>query len=75
MVQAHVLLTLSPGATDDVVRTLSGMDEVLEVSLVYGGYDALAKVEVNTLEELSPFVIKIRDSVPHIQSTTTLIKA
>ena len=74
-VQAHILMNLAAGATNDVVRKLKGMDEVLEVSLVYGSYDALAKITVEELDHLGPLVLRIRDEIPHIKDTTTLIQA
>ena len=41
---AYVLVTLSAGSEKDVLKTISNLKEVVEVNLMYGGYDVIVKV-------------------------------
>ena len=54
---------------------LKGVPEVKEVHIVYGGYDLIAEVEAENVEELGKIVFReIRNRFP-VEETITLIVA
>ncbi|MBN1159992.1 MAG: Lrp/AsnC ligand binding domain-containing protein [Candidatus Diapherotrites archaeon] len=74
-VSAYVLLKLAMGTANDVVVKLNGMEEIAEVSLVYGHHDAIIKVNAKDLEGLKQFVLSLPQKIPHVRDTQTLIQA
>jgi|YelNatPaOPRAMG01_1025707.scaffolds.fasta_scaffold02991_13 DNA-binding Lrp family transcriptional regulator len=75
MVVAYILAIVKSGSERDVIEQLQKEDRVKEVSLVYGEYDVLIKVELGEISELSDFVLDKIRSIPAIERTTTLIVA
>ena len=75
MVDAFVLMTVKAGSANKVVEKLNTLPEVKEVNLIYGMYDVLAKIHADTLKDLTPLILKIRNEIPQIESTSTLIEA
>ena len=72
MVKALILINTDSGMENKVSEEIVRMNFVKEVHIVYGVYDVIVELEVNSYEELRKAVSMIR-SVSHVRSTTTLI--
>ena len=73
MVTAYVLLTVKPGEESTVADKLSKMPEVKDVSVVYGEYDVVAKIEKESMEALQDFLIKQVRAMDEVERTSTMI--
>ena len=74
-VLAYVLVTLNPGTEKDMLEKISYLDEVSEVSMMYGEYDAIIKLHTGDLEQLNQFLTDKLRVLPDIFQTATLIVA
>ncbi len=73
MPTAYVLLNVELGSEDEVLKSLSKMNEVTEAYRVYGSYDTLVKVSAETTAKLKEVVTwKIR-RLPNVNTTLTMI--
>lgn len=73
MVTAYVLLIVKPGEESKVSEKLLKLKEVKDVSVVYGEYDIVAKIEKPTMEELQNFLIKQVRAMDEVERTSTMI--
>ena len=73
MVVAYVLLIVKPGEEANVSEKLQNMKEVKDISVVYGEYDIIAKVEMENMEGLQNFLIKEIRAMDEIERTSTMI--
>ncbi len=73
MVIAYCLMKAHPGKDFRVFALMKRMKEVKEVALTYGTFDLIAKVEVNSSEDLNDFIFNILRKIQEIKETTTLI--
>lgn len=73
MIHAHLLLTVGPGKEYFVAQKLKKLKETLDVDIVYGQFDIIAKVELEKINDLQEFVIKKIRPISGITSSSTLI--
>ena len=73
MVVAYVLLIVKPGEESTVAEKLKKMEEVKDISVVYGEYDVVAKVESTDMESLQNFLIKKIRAMDEVERTSTMI--
>jgi len=73
LVTAYILLIVKPGEESTVAERLTKMDGVKDVSVVYGEYDIVAKVEKPSMEELQNFLIKNIRGIDEVERTSTMI--
>ena len=73
MVTAYVLLVTKPGEESTVAEKLNKMDEVKDLSIVYGEYDIVAKIEGESMEALQNFLIKNVRAIDEVERTSTMI--
>ncbi|MBN2155933.1 MAG: Lrp/AsnC ligand binding domain-containing protein [Candidatus Lokiarchaeota archaeon] len=71
-VVAFLLLLTSSDQTEQLIRELKEMREVLETYLIYGEWDILVKIKVNSLPELTRLVMRMR-KIEGVNKTSTLI--
>ena len=71
-ITAYVLLTVEIGREHDVVERISAMGENVEAKIVYGEYDVIVRVEIESLKNLERIVSRIR-RIPGVLKTITLI--
>ena len=71
-ITAYILLTVEIGREHDVVERISAMGENVEAKIVYGEYDVIVRVEIESLKNLERIVSKIR-RIPGVLKTITLI--
>ena len=70
---AFILLVTGAGNEQDIIGKLSDKDQVIEVEEVYGEYDIVIKVNIDSMDNLDEFVTKQIRKIPQIQMTSTLI--
>jgi len=74
-IKAYVLMKVSSGSERDICKKIVEFDEVLDVSIIYGEFDIIAKVKVDELETLENFLSENLRSMPSIMLTSTMIVA
>lgn len=73
MITAYVLLRIKPGMDREVLHKVRSLARVKEAVTVYGEYDMLVKVEVETLEDLDSFIFDTIRTIKGTEGSTTLI--
>jgi len=74
-VRAYILMKVSSSNVREVCKEIADFDEVIEVSMVYGEYDIIAKVALEELEMLEPFVTEKIRNMPSVILPFTMIVA
>ena len=73
MATDFVLITAELGSETDVMKDLKKIDEVKEGHMVYGVYDIIARIEMDTIARLKDIISwKIR-RISNVRSTLTMI--
>ena len=70
---ACVLFKVSSGTEREVCQKLVEFDEVIQADIVFGEYDVLAKIEMQSLSDLEEFVSEKVRNVPDVLVTSTMI--
>jgi DNA-binding Lrp family transcriptional regulator len=70
-VRAYILMKVSSGIEREVCKRISEYDEVLDVSIIYGEFDIIAKVQVENLEQLEVFISEKIRSIPTIMNLSS----
>ncbi len=70
---AFILLVTGAGDEQNIMDDLRKKDQVIEAGEVYGEYDIVVKVEIDSMRELDRFVTEQIRKLPQIQMTSTLI--
>ena len=73
MPTAYVLINCELSRKTEVIRELSQLSGILEVSEVHGAYDILIKLNQGSVEELKETIKWHLKKIPDIKSTVTLI--
>ncbi|TET58289.1 Lrp/AsnC family transcriptional regulator [Candidatus Bathyarchaeota archaeon] len=73
MIEAYVLLRIKPGQDRSVFRKVKKLKRVTEMDTVYGEYDLLIKVQVETMEDLDSFIFDTVRAIKGVERSTTLI--
>jgi len=73
MTVAYDLCVVSSGTEKETLDKLSQYDGVTDSFIVYGEYDVVLKIEVDSTDELRKFMTEVVRNIPAIERTTTLI--
>ncbi len=73
METAFVLITCEVGTTDKVIKKLQMINEIKEVTPVWGSYDVIAKVTAPKKEELRDAIRKKIRTTDNIRTTMSLM--
>jgi len=73
MINAYVLLRIKPGMDKNVLNSVKKLTQVKIVETVYGEYDMLIQVKVETLEQLDSFIFDTVRTIKGVEGSTTLI--
>jgi len=73
MTLAYVLCAVKSGHEKETMEFLANLDQVSESYIVYGEYDIVFKVVVNTPDELRVFLTNSIRNIGPIERTTTLL--
>jgi DNA-binding Lrp family transcriptional regulator len=68
-----VMLKVEPGTLHKVADAIADLEIVSEMYSVVGDYDLLAKVYVDSFDDLAEMVNDRIQKVPHIRETKTVI--
>jgi len=73
MIAGYILLRIKPGMDRNVLYAVKKLTQVKTVETLYGEYDMLIKVEVETLDDLDSFIFDTVRTVKGVEGSTTLI--
>ena len=69
------MIKLVPGLEGEALSQIRATQGVVDVTLVFGQWDAIAVAEAKTLYELTKIVVSEVRGVQGVQDTTTLLEA
>ena len=72
MVTAYLLMNTKPGAEVMIAEKLVSRKEVKDITIVYGIYDLIIKLQVKNMNLLQEFILNLRKD-KNIEQTATLI--
>ncbi|ACS34451.1 Lrp/AsnC family transcriptional regulator [Thermococcus gammatolerans] len=72
-IEAIILVVARPGTEEKVYEKLKKHPNVKEIYRVYGEYDLILRVEVDTIEDLDRFHDEVLRRIREIELTETLI--
>ena len=73
VVKAYILFNVEIQNIDDVLEALSQVPEILEFYTLYGNYDLIAIVEVESSKLLKKLTTGIVRKIPAILNTMTMV--
>lgn len=75
MVKGYILLRLVPGLETDALNHIRTVPGVVDLTLVFGGWDAVVHAEAKTMSALSRLVVGQIRGIQGVQATETLVAA
>lgn len=72
MAVGYVLITAAPSREHEVYNALSKIEEVVELTPLFGEFDLIAKIEADDLNRLGAVVVDGIRSTPGVLNTKTL---
>jgi DNA-binding Lrp family transcriptional regulator len=75
MVKGYVLIRLMPGLEADALGQIRSIPGVSDLTLVFGGWDAVVHAEAKSLPALSRLVVGQIRGIHGVQATETLVAA
>jgi DNA-binding Lrp family transcriptional regulator len=70
---AYVLFKVGSGTEREVAQKLVEFDEVLQVDIIFGEYDVVAKISTKNLNTLENFVSEKVRTIQNVLVTSTMI--
>ena len=74
-IEAYIMMNIKSGSEDEVCEQLTKYQEVEEVAVIYGEYDALIKVKTDNMKTLDNFITETLRALPNIFLTATMLIA
>ena len=75
MVVVYTLARVKPHKDREVYDKMRSLPPVKEIVTVYGEYDLIAKLELESLEALDHFIFNTIRAIDGVEATMTLISA
>jgi len=77
MIEAYILVNVKPGKEKDLVENLTKEigNSLISADIVYGEYDVIIKVRVESFNELRNVVVEKIRKLDYVERTITLIIA
>jgi len=75
MVLSYILITVNPNYESEVANELVRYEQVIDIHLLFGQYDIIAKVKSDSEIALKTFILNKVKKIPNLVSTYTLIVA
>ncbi|MGH7322942.1 MAG: Lrp/AsnC ligand binding domain-containing protein [Candidatus Rokuibacteriota bacterium] len=75
MVKGYILIRLMPGLEPDALGQIRSIPGVSELTLVFGGWDAIVHAEAKSLPALARLVVGQIRGIHGVQATETLVAA
>jgi Lrp/AsnC family transcriptional regulator for asnA, asnC and gidA len=66
---AFVEINIKPNTLEGVIKTITAIDEILEIHETHGDYDIIAKVRAKSNEDLRDLVVRKIRSITNIVNT------
>jgi DNA-binding Lrp family transcriptional regulator len=73
--KAYVLITVKMGRVREVVKNLQRSEKVVEATMTFGPYDAVALVHFETLDDLGNLLANVIQPIPGVLETLTCLAA
>ncbi len=73
MMEVFILIVVKPGNEEKVFNKLKDNPRVREIYRLYGEYDIVVRIEVNSIRELDEFHDSVLRRIKEIEMTETLI--
>ena len=74
-IEAYIMMNIKSGSEDEVCEKLTKYQEVEEVAVIYGEYDAIIKVKTENMKTLDNFITETLRALPNIFLTATMLIA
>jgi DNA-binding Lrp family transcriptional regulator len=71
--KAYVLINIRTGEIKDVVRQMRKVEQVREVNMTFGPYDAVAIIDSKDLEDLGNILAGSIQPIPGVEETMTCL--
>jgi DNA-binding Lrp family transcriptional regulator len=75
MVEAYVLLKVTPGYERNIVKELKDLPEIEDINELYGEWDIITKASVERIEDLNALLSEKMRKIEGITLTSTMIVA
>ena len=75
MVKGYILIRLIPGLETEALNQIRAVPGVVDLTLVFGGWDAVVHAEAKTLPALTRLVVAQIRGIQGVQATETLVTA
>jgi DNA-binding Lrp family transcriptional regulator len=75
MMKAYILIDIRMGQVREVVNHLRRSEKVIEANMTFGPYDAVAIVNIESLEELGNLLTSVIQPIPGVIETLTCLAA
>ena len=75
VIEAYIMMNIKSGSEDEVCEKLTKYQEVEEVAVIYGEYDAIIKVKTENMKTLDNFITETLRALPNIFLTATMLIA
>jgi len=75
MAVGYVLVNVSPGNERNAFESISGVESVKDVTMLFGDYDIIAKLEADNLGDIAKTIVEIIRQIPGVTDTKTLAGA
>jgi len=72
---AFVLISAESGAESDIVKTLKTMPYVKEVTVVFGLYDVVARIEADTIDRVRDVIMHKISEIQNVRSAEIMLGA
>lgn len=72
---AYILIGFKPGAERKAFDELSSLDKVVDINLIFGEWDIIMKVEIESPGDLEKFIIEQVRGLSGVNLTSTMIVA
>ena len=74
-IEAYIMMNVKSGSEDEVCDSLTQYQEVEEVAVIYGEYDAIIRVKTDNMKTLDNFITDKLRALPNIFLTATMLIA
>jgi DNA-binding Lrp family transcriptional regulator len=75
MVLSYILITVNSNYESEVANELVKYEQVIDIHILFGQYDIIAKVKSDSEIALKTFILNKVRKIPNLTSTYTLIVA
>jgi DNA-binding Lrp family transcriptional regulator len=71
--KAYILINIRTGEIPDVVRQMRKIEQVIDVNMTFGPYDAVSIVEARDINDLGKILANSIQPIPGVEETLTCL--